>query len=423
MALTDADGAPAPTCWRIVVVEGVDEGRSVERDRGSVVLGTGENADLQLSDRAVSRYHADFKLLPEGVLVKDLESRNGVRLGGRRVEQVLLPAGARVQLGRTVVEVRRGERPGGADATPTVFGAFVTADPATKAVLDQLRLVAQTDATVLIEGDTGTGKELLARALHDASERSTHPYQVVDCGAVTAGLLESQLFGHLKGAFTGAGEARSGAFEAAAGGSVFLDELGELPLDLQPKLLRVLEAKTVRRLGDTEDRRVDVRFIAATHRDLSEMVSAHRFRGDLFFRVAVVRVRIPPLRERPVDVPILSHRLLEQIRGPEASLTTAALGALAGYDWPGNVRELRNVIERAAALSPQPRIDASDLFGARPQAPVAFRAAKEEVIARFERRYVQALLARHEGNVSSAAREAGLSRNALYGVMKRVGLE
>ena len=321
-----------------------------------------------------------------------------------------------------ILEIRSAVETNDGDTRPETFGAFTTADPATKRILEQLRLVAQTDATVLIEGDTGTGKELLSKALHDASLRAEAPFQVVDCSVVSPNLLESHLFGHLRGAFTGAAEPRPGAFEAAHRGTVFFDELGELPVDLQPKLLRVLEAKTVRRLGDTRDRPVDVRFVAATHRDLQTMVGEQTFRQDLYFRVAVVRIRVPPLRERPIDIPIISQLLLQRIRGPEASFTPGALGALAGYDWPGNVRELRNIIERAAALTTRPRIDASDLFGVSEQSPLAFRAAKEEVIARFERRYVEALLLRHDGNVSSAAREAGLSRNALYAVMKRAGL-
>ncbi|MCB9652195.1 MAG: sigma-54-dependent Fis family transcriptional regulator, partial [Deltaproteobacteria bacterium] len=307
---------------------------------------------------------------------------------------------------------------------PLAFGDFVTTDPAMKKVLGQLLRVAASDATVLIEGDTGTGKELLARALHAASPRAGRPMGVVDCGAVSATLLEGQLFGHLKGAFTGAAEARAGVFEAADGGTVFLDELGELPLELQPKLLRVLEARTVRRLGDVKDVPVDVRFVAATNRDLSDMVRQGTFRQDVFFRVAVVRVRVPPLAERPGDVPLLARRYLAQLRGPDARLTEAAEGALMGYDWPGNARELRNVMERAAALAPGPEVGPEDLFGeAAPARATAFREAKDEVVAEFERRYVQALMLRHGGNVSSAARESGLSRNALYALMKRVGVD
>ena len=423
-ALTDSEVEQVgPRRWRIIVADGPDAGLAIERDRGTLVIGTHESVELRLSDPAVSRYHAELSVLPEGVLIKDLGSRNGVRLSGRRVEQVVLPAGAQVRVGRTTLEVLPcAAVSSSAIGEPEAFGAFVTVDPDTKPILGQLRLVAKTEATVLIEGDTGTGKEILARALHETSNRAQHPFQIVDCSAVSPGLLESQLFGHLRGAFTGAVEHRQGAFEAAQGGTVFLDELGELPLELQPKLLRVLEAKTVRRLGDTQDRPVDVRFIAATHRNLLSMVSAGSFRQDLYFRVAVVRAKIPPLRERPADVPIVSELLLRKLKGPDAALSPAALSALAGYDWPGNVRELRNVIERATALAPSPYIEAKDLFGVEDRNPVEFRAAKEEVLARFERRYAEALLLRHQGNVSSAAREAGISRNALYAIMKRVGL-
>ena len=423
-ALTDTGGqAPPMRGWSVVVVDGADAGKSIDRDQGSIVIGTQDGVDLQLTDPAVSRYHAELQLLPEGVLVKDLDSRNGVRLGGHRIDRVVLSPGTRMQVGRSTLEIR--PRAVQTDSEPALdtYGAFVTADPTTQRMLEQLRRVAQTDATVLIEGETGSGKELLAQALHETSPRSCGRLQVVDCGAASPTLVESQLFGHNKGAFTGAVDHKPGGFEAANGGTVFLDEIGELPLDLQPKLLRALEAKTIRRLGDTRDRAIDVRFVAATHRDLTSMVSVGSFRQDLYFRIAVVRVQVPPLRNRPYDIPLIAERLLRRIRGPEATLAPAAIGALTSYDWPGNVRELRNIIERAATLTPRPRIEASDLFGLREPARRAFREAKEEVIARFEQRYVEALLRRHDGNISRAAREAGLSRNALYALMKRAGLE
>lgn len=424
LVLTDSTSGELVTRrWRVVVVEGRDEGIAVERRGGTIVVGCHPNADLVLSDPAVSRYHAELRLLPEGVFVMDLGSRNGTKVSGARVDRALLPPGGTFRVGKTKLSVRPEDdrvKVGGADS----FGAFATKTHATRRVLAQLRLVAPTDATVLIEGETGTGKELLAQAIHDASLRKDGRMVVVDCGAVTDTLLESQLFGHLKGAFTGASEARPGAFEAADGGTVFLDELGELPLDLQPKLLRVLEARTVRRLGDVEDRRVDVRFVAATNRDLEAMVKAGAFREDLFYRVAVVRARVPPLRDRPDDVPLLATTIIDRLSNGRVALGKDAYAALAAHDWPGNVRQLRNVLERAVALSTTGVIAPNDLFGEGAAAEQgAFKDKKEQVIADFEARYVRGLLARHEGNVSAAAREAGMSRNALYALVKRVGIE
>ena len=267
----------------------------------------------------------------------------------------------------------------------------------------------------MLEGETGTGKEVLARAIHASSPRRDKPFVVVDCGAVQESLLESQLFGHKKGAFTGALADHKGAFEEANGGTVFLDELGELSLSLQPKLLRALEARTIIRVGEAKERPIDVRFVAATHRDLKRMSKEGRFRSDLYYRVAVVHFVVPPLRDRPEDVQLLAERFAGVPMGE------AALRALDGYDWPGNVRELRNVVDRAMALCDGELLRPEDFIPEQSPAQT-FLEAKEALILEFEERYIRTLLTRHKGNVSKAAREAGLSRNALYGIMKRVGI-
>ncbi|MCC7387083.1 MAG: sigma 54-dependent Fis family transcriptional regulator [Deltaproteobacteria bacterium] len=423
LLLTGADGVRlVARRWRITVEAGPDHGRALVRDSGTVVVGTDAEADLRLTDGSVSRYHAELRLLSEGVLVQDLGSTNGTRVGGQRVERCLLPPGGQVRFGHTRVRVDPDDRPLETHEGRFELGEFRTASPALAGTLAQLHRAALTDATISIQGETGTGKELLARAIHAASPRAQHPFVVVDLGAVQPTLIESQLFGYTKGAFTGATHDRAGAFESAQGGTVFLDELGELPLDLQPKLLRVLESRTVQRLGEVEARPVDVRFVAATHRDLEALVREGRFRSDLFYRVAVVRVRLSSLRERPEDVPLLAARYVTELSGGRRSLGPHALELLVSYDWPGNVRELRNVIQRAIALSSSEVLEPQDLFPApTAEGADAFHTAKEKVIAEFELRYVRALLARHQGNVSSAAREAGMSRNALYALMKRVG--
>lgn len=414
--------------WRIEVTSGPDLGRVVERDSGSILVGSHADADLPLTDDAVSRRHVELQLLFEGVLAIDLGSTNGTMVGHLRVDRALIPPLGQLRLGRTVLTVSPIDaKSDGSGEALRRLGDFITTSASVGKMLARLESVARTDATVLIEGETGTGKELIARAIHASSPRAAKPFIVVDCGAVNEGVLESQLFGHVKGAFTGAVVDRQGAFEAAQGGTVFLDELGELPVDLQPKLLRVLEARTVRRVGDVVDRPIDVRFVAATNRDLEAMRKEKHFRDDLFFRVAVVRSRIPPLRERVEDIAVLARHSVERLSAGRSRLDPRAVSALELYPWPGNGRELRNVIERAVALSKSDLLGPEDLFpedcGGPPPAPQSFHEAKDHLVAEFERRYVQALLARHSGNVSSASREAGLSRTAMYALLKRVGID
>jgi DNA-binding NtrC family response regulator len=277
-------------------------------------------------------------------------------------------------------------------------------------------------------GETGTGKELAAQSIHEASARRDAPFVVVDCSTLTAQLIESELFGHERGAFTGAHERRVGAFEAANGGTVFLDEIGEMPLELQPKLLRVLEARAVRRLGGSDTVPVDVRVIAATHRDLRREVNEARFRADLYFRLAVAQVRLPPLRERPTDIPMLVRTLLERLGAPshvaDELLRPESLSRLQHAAWPGNVRELKNAIERHLVLDePLPADDPSapeaDLGTFDPNVP--FAAARRRLLEKFERRYLRALLEHHGGNVPKAARAAGIDRTHVYRLLRKQG--
>jgi DNA-binding NtrC family response regulator len=281
--------------------------------------------------------------------------------------------------------------------------------------------VVKADGTVLIQGESGTGKELVARAVHEASARAEGPFVVVDCGALPESLLESELFGHARGAFTGAGEARVGAVEAANGGTVFLDEIGELPLGMQPKLLRVLESRAVRRLGETQHRAVDVRFISATHRDLREMVNNRAFREDLYFRLAVLPLRVPALRERPDDIPPLLTKFLHA--EARARLDPMVMAEILGRPWLGNVRELRNFAERVLAFGPSDALE----MDARPPGPAAARAtgpttyaeARERALDEFERAFVRELLARHQGNVAVAAQAAQMNRSYLHRLIAR----
>jgi transcriptional regulator with PAS, ATPase and Fis domain len=430
LVLTGSDGGDlVARRWRIEIVEGPDEGRSIVKDAGTVTVGNDASVDLRLSDDTVSRFHAELRLMAEGVLVVDLGSTNGTRIGKTLIESALVQPGGTVRFGRTKARIVAEDEPVEIEKTEK-FGAFLTLNATLEKTLAQLSRAAESDATILIEGETGTGKELLARAVHDHSPRNAGPFIVVDCGAVTDSLLESELFGHVKGSFTGAVADREGALEAAHRGTVFLDEFGELPVALQPKLLRVLEARTIRRIGETKERAIDVRFVAATNRNLEKEMKAGAFRPDLFYRVAVVRARVPPLRERREDLPLLAHHFASSLSDGRVCLAEETIRALQNYDWPGNVRELRNVIERAIALSRREVITPPDLFDSdrveEPRPPMAqepYHDAKERLIADFERRYVSALLARHHGKVALAAQEAGLSRPALYALMRRTGIE
>ncbi len=401
--------------WRVEVSVGPDAGLSVERSAGTVLVGTHGDNDLVLTDPGVSRYHLELRLFPEGLDAKDLNSKNGTRIGNTRVERAFVVAGGRIRVGRSTLRLTAVDRPieiQGVDR----FGDFATRSEGMRRVLGQIAVASSSDATVILEGETGTGKELLARAIHEASPRAVGPYVVVDCASIQESLLASQLFGHVEGAFTGAVAPRTGAFERAGGGTLFLDEVGELPLELQPKLLRVLESRTLSRVGEDRERTIDVRFVAATHRSLVRMVEARTFRADLYHRLDVVRAKVLPLRERPEDVELLVRRFADRF-DHLGEIGADAIALLEAYDWPGNARELRNVVERAVVLAKGGPLRPQHLF---PDEQPEER--YDEALRRFERRYLRTLLSRHDGVVSRAAEAAGLSRGGLYKVMKRAGL-
>jgi DNA-binding NtrC family response regulator len=326
------------------------------------------------------------------------------------------------------------EKTGRSPAADERFGRMVGRSPAMQMVFDVLTKAASSDATILLEGETGTGKEVSAEAIHRGSPRRDKPFLVVDCGAMPPNLLESELFGHERGAFTGAVSSRQGVFEAANGGTVFLDEIGELSIDLQPKLLRVLERREVRRVGTNNHLPVNVRLIAATNRSLREQVAAHKFRSDLYYRLAVVEVKLPPLRERPGDLPPLVDHIVRNLSSvDEAALTTVSsaqfLGALAQHNWPGNIRELRNYLERCVALhdfAPPRSSTPAGVAAPGPEGAVnigqPLREAREGWVSAFERRYLEELLRQHENRVSAAARAAGVDRIYFYRLLWKHGL-
>jgi two-component system, NtrC family, response regulator GlrR len=390
---------------------------------GRLVVGAAAGVDLPIQDPTVSRIHAELELRPAGLWVRDLGSRNGTFIDGVRIESACAPEGGRLRLGAVEIAVSYAPQPDRVSLWPEPrFYGLVGASTPMRELYARLSRVALSEATVLIHGETGTGKELVARSLHDASRRAGGPFVVVDCAALPETLLDAELFGHARGAFTGAAAARSGSFEVASGGTIFLDEIGELPLSLQPKLLRVLEARTIRRLGENEDRPVDVRFLSATHRDLRTMVNAGAFREDLYFRLAVLPVTVPPLRERPGDIRALAEHFLPP--ASRALLTPDLIAELEAKPWMGNVRELRNFVERltalgaseALALTSPPEGEAVAL------SDLSFQEARDQARERFERSYVEALLDKHDRNVSAAARAAGVHRTYLYRLIQRYAL-
>jgi DNA-binding NtrC family response regulator len=404
-----------------------------------MTVGADPRCDLCLRDRGISRQHAEFRWQDGRVWVRDLGSRNGTVLNGAHVTEAALQLGSVVQLGEISVGLYPRWHLREVDPSESArFGHLYGASLAMRHVFGILERVARTQATVLVEGESGTGKELVARSLHEASDRAKKPYVVFDCTTVTKDLAESELFGHVRGAFSGAVADRDGAFRQADGGTIFLDELGELPLDLQPKLLRVLESGETRRVGDSQRRTVDVRVVAATNRDLHAEARRGRFRSDLLYRLSVVRLELPSLRARPEDIAVIAERLLEGQLAPESRVEGPNLERLMSYSFPGNVRELRNILTRALALAPRRdgriRFDelvfnlASDNHSRTSlgyvfpgvDAHLPYKDAKQRLMAQFDDEYVQALMRRNGGNVTQAAKAAHLSRKHVYALLRRV---
>jgi DNA-binding NtrC family response regulator len=441
----------------------ISNGMTVEVRLGQkeVKIGRGHEADLQLPDPSVSRLHAKVFRVGRQYFLADLRSRNGTHADGKRITQLALEDGVMFQVGPfrihfhlpvsgssageeatvppgtvspaidsvDVEPVPAPRRTSGSTVTVEAPFGLIGGSPHVRKLIATIRRVAASEVPVLIEGETGSGKELVARGIHDASVRRERPFIVVNCGAISPELIESELFGHERGAFTGATAQRKGAFELANNGTIFLDEIGELPLSLQPKLLRVLEQKEVKRVGGNDMLLADVRILAATNRNLREEVARKAFREDLYFRVGAITVPIPPLRDRREDVaPIARHFLLgmaNSISGPVPGLSPAALDSLISHDWPGNVRELRNAIQRAVVMA-----EGRELAG--PDFSFLRRAANPEVETetpsglsrweRAERTNILGELARQMGNKTKTARELGIAKSTLFEKLKKYGI-
>jgi transcriptional regulator with GAF, ATPase, and Fis domain len=401
---------------------------------GRMRIGKAQDNDLVLTDDTVSRHHCELIRSPEGIHIRDLDSTNGTRVDGTRIREAMVQPGSVLKVGEVEISLRPAAQK--VEVLPSdkpMFGTAIGQSLSMRTIFGVLERIAPTDATVLLEGETGTGKDVLARSIWQASQRAAKPFMVVDCGAVSYSLIESELFGHERGAFTGAVSSRQGAFELADGGTVFLDEIGELPLDVQPKLLRVLETREFRRVGGNKTMHTNVRVIAATKRDLLREVQAGKFREDLYFRLAVVPVTVPPLRGRREDIPLLVTHILRAAGATEMNVAPETLQSLAAHDWPGNVRELRNILERAVYMAQavgSRELSVVALPGSAPPSDTAFvfepgksyRDTRAKYDGEFEKRYVKWLLGRHSGNVSAAAREAKMDRKHLHDMAKKHGL-
>ena len=419
---------------RVDVEEGLDKGQSHVALADAFSIGTSEGNDLVLSDPTVSRYHVDLTRGAQGIVVIDRGSTNGTFAGSTRIERGLVAPGTRLRLGRSLLRVTDAEA-----TTVDLHAGEVLADlhgrsAVMRRLMAQIERCAQTDVSVLIAGESGTGKELIARALHSVGPRAAGPFVVVDCGALAPHLVASELFGHERGAFTGAEQRHPGAFERAHGGTLFLDEVGELPAELQSVLLGALERRRFRRVGGRQEIEVDVHVVSATNRDLRAEVNANTFRLDLYYRLAVVGLSVPPLRERPEDLGLLiAHFLREAGYDGDANalFSPTKMQELSRYRWPGNVRELRNVVEATLAIgeAPLPGAVAQETASGSAGGDVEhllhlpYKQARQEILADFELRYVHNLLDSTGGNVSEAARVARMDRSYLSGLVKRLGLK
>jgi two-component system, NtrC family, response regulator GlrR len=396
---------------------------------GRVGVGSAPGNEIEGNDATVSRIHAELEPRDGIVWVRDLGSRNGTFVSNVRVAEAEVPDGGGVVVGRTALQIERLNQPTAVDLWPShQFQQLVGRSVVMRELFARLHRIANLDTTVLLQGETGTGKEVVAEAIHLASPRAEHPFVIVDCAALPETLLEAELFGHTKGAFTGATTSRDGAFEEAEGGTILLDEIGELPPEMQPKLLRAVETHSVRRVGESTYRKVDVRIMAATNRDLRTMVNDGTFREDLYFRLAVVPLVVPTLRQRPDDIALL----VQHFAGPRfaSSLSPNLLVELASRPWPGNVRELRNFVERVTvfgeneALALASPASTSSIGTELPTVSIdqPFKLLRECWLNHLERAYMSQLLERHARNISNAAAAAGLDRTYLHRLIRKHGL-
>jgi len=417
--------------FTLEVVQGPDAGKTLAAQKRSVLIGTHPSADVVLADPHVSRLHARVDVEDDDYVLRDLGSTNGTRVGEVKIREACLAEGSIVEVGTTRLRFRFSGEPFEIPlAEEEAFEGLIGRSVGMRELFQMCARVAPSEATVLIEGETGSGKELVAEAIHKRSRRKDRPFVIFDCGAVPGSLIESELFGHERGAFTGAVAARAGVFERADGGTLFLDELGELAFDLQPKLLRALESGEIQRVGGEKTKKVDVRVIAATNRDLVRMIAETRFRADLFYRLAVIRLRVPPLRERREDIPLLAASFARAALGgggvpmPEIAMEVV-FEKYRHHEWPGNVRELRNAVERAVVLADPRLILESDALSAAQALSrsvdgslgkrISLRDARDE----HDRDYLTEILRAADGDITAAAAIAEVHPKSLERLIRK----
>jgi len=416
---------------RVEVLSGPDAGKSLETEEEVLTIGSAPGNALRLQDQTVSRFHLELSGGESGISVSDLGSSNGTESSSVRIERGVVPSGAELRLGNTRLRVHDGDASVVELHSGDELGELKGQTELMRRLMAQVTTAARSNVPVLVIGESGTGKELVARALHQSSPRTAQPFVTLDCGALAPNLVASELFGHERGAFTGAERQHIGAFERANGGTLFLDEVGELPAELQPQLLGALERKRIRRVGGRTDIDIDLRVVCATNRDLRAEVNAGVFRLDLYYRIAVVVLRVPALRERAADIPLLVAHFLRECGhdGPSQALVSEPLlDALQQHRWPGNVRELRNWVEATVAMGESPPLSIHDDSGVAAVSDdttlysLSYKDARRSVLEAFELRYVTRLLATTNGNVAAAARQAQMDRTYLIKLVQRHGL-
>ena len=398
------------------VVSGPDVGLEGDSVSGELTIGSAPGNAITLSDQTVSRHHCRVRGSNHGLALEDLGSTNGTFVEAIEIANATIPDQTRFRVGATLLDVRIVGEESEELSSKTAFGSILGQSSAMRSLFAILPRVANVDAAVLIEGETGTGKTALAEAIHEAGPRAAKPFVVLDCASIPPTLIEGELFGSVAGAYTGA-EDRPGLFENADGGTIFLDEIGELAIELQPKLLRVIENSVVRRLGDSQTRSIDTRVIAATNRPLEKLVNVGQFRADLFYRLNTIRIVVPPLRDRPDDVSLLVRHFYREYADASAPIDEDELvDQLVGGDWPGNVRQLRSAVEQALIFG-----SPTAASGSTPSR-VSFREAKKSAVGRWECGFLANLMNKHEGNITRAAREVLMDRTYLRGLLRKHGL-
>jgi transcriptional regulator with PAS, ATPase and Fis domain len=426
---------------KLLVISGPLQGREYFVNRDTYTIGSGDHNDLVIGDSTVSKRHCEIIVEESGYQIRDLDSTNGTMVQGVRVSSAHLAPGAEIQIGKSrIVFCPLQDSNDIPLSSKEAFGKMLGRSIPMRRIFYLAETYSPSDATIMITGETGTGKEVLAEEIHNHSNRKNKPFIVIDCAAISKDLMESEIFGHVKGSFTGANSDRQGAFELADGGTVFLDEIGDLLPDLQPKLLRVLEKREIRRVGSNDLRKIDVRIISATNRNLANEVNENRFREDLYYRLSVVHLELPPLRRRKDDIPLIVKKFLTTLHGDDALSQVADLDVtmdvLKRHEWPGNVRELRNLVELAFYSEKRP-VDLSSFLsfgslraGRKPNdepdmsftTDRPFKDAKNDLIEEFEKAYLNDLLARNRQNISQSAREAGIERAYLQRLIRKYGM-